>query len=223
MVGAEVDPGQVIVDVDKTMKPNKVGGTRRGNLGEGPTPEDLIAPETSTPESESIDKVAEAAAQKWAKEVADAQIAEELRDAGIDIASKTTPTDTESLEKLGLEEVDDAVEKKDMDPGVGGGVDRDKLPESDFAGPHRSYPIVNPSDVGGADETNRSCGQSRCRQVSYYCNCTPQGTSFRRCSSSFMDIRFQEGSHHLSPKALSRYLLLRVFMGFSCRCLSCSR
>lgn len=42
------------------------------------------------------------------------------------------------------------LEKRNFDPGVGGGVDRDKLPESDFAGPHRSFPIVNQSDVGDA-------------------------------------------------------------------------
>lgn len=42
------------------------------------------------------------------------------------------------------------LEKRDFDPGVGGGVDRDKLDESDFAGPHRSFPIVNESDVSDA-------------------------------------------------------------------------
>ena len=43
-----------------------------------------------------------------------------------------------------------AAEKRDFDRGVGGGVDRDKLPDSDFAGPHRSFPIVNQSDVSDA-------------------------------------------------------------------------
>lgn len=41
-------------------------------------------------------------------------------------------------------------EKRDFDRGVGGGVDRDKLPDSDFAGPHRSFPIVTQSDVSDA-------------------------------------------------------------------------
>ncbi len=41
-------------------------------------------------------------------------------------------------------------EKRDFDPGVGGGVDRDKLDDSDFAGPHRSFPIVTPGDVSDA-------------------------------------------------------------------------
>lgn len=41
-------------------------------------------------------------------------------------------------------------EKRQFDRGVGGGVDRDKLPESDFAGPNRSYPIVTPADVEDA-------------------------------------------------------------------------
>lgn len=37
---------------------------------------------------------------------------------------------------------------KNVDPNVGGGVDRDKLPDSDFAGPGR--PIVKPGDVQDA-------------------------------------------------------------------------
>ena len=41
-------------------------------------------------------------------------------------------------------------EKRDFDPNVGGGVDRDKLPASSFAGPHRSFPVVNQSDVSDA-------------------------------------------------------------------------
>lgn len=39
---------------------------------------------------------------------------------------------------------------KDVDPNVGGGVDRDKLPDDDFAGPNRSFPIVKPGDVSDA-------------------------------------------------------------------------
>lgn len=42
------------------------------------------------------------------------------------------------------------VEKKDKDPNVGGGVDRDKIPAEDFAGKDRSYPIVKPGDVSDA-------------------------------------------------------------------------
>jgi hypothetical protein len=42
------------------------------------------------------------------------------------------------------------VEKRDMDPNVGGGVDRDKLPSEDFAGPNRTYPIHTPKDVHDA-------------------------------------------------------------------------
>jgi hypothetical protein len=41
------------------------------------------------------------------------------------------------------------VAKRDFDPNVGGGVDRDKIPTQDFADPeHRAFPIVKPSDVG---------------------------------------------------------------------------
>lgn len=44
----------------------------------------------------------------------------------------------------------DGAAKRQFDRGVGGGVDRDKLPESDFAGPNRTYPIVTPGDVSDA-------------------------------------------------------------------------
>jgi hypothetical protein len=40
--------------------------------------------------------------------------------------------------------------KRNFDPNVGGGVDRDKLSEDDFAGPNRSFPIVKPGDVSDA-------------------------------------------------------------------------
>lgn len=42
------------------------------------------------------------------------------------------------------------VKAKQMDKGVGGGVDRDKIPAEDFAGPGRTYPIVTPGDVADA-------------------------------------------------------------------------
>jgi hypothetical protein len=42
------------------------------------------------------------------------------------------------------------LEKRDMDAGLGGGVDRDKIPAADFAGPNRTYPIVTPKDVKDA-------------------------------------------------------------------------
>lgn len=41
-------------------------------------------------------------------------------------------------------------EKRKMDPDVGEGVDRDKIPGSDFAGRDRSFPIVTPADVSDA-------------------------------------------------------------------------
>lgn len=40
--------------------------------------------------------------------------------------------------------------KRDFDSHVGGGVDRDKIPAEDFAGPGRSFPIVTPGDVSDA-------------------------------------------------------------------------
>lgn len=44
----------------------------------------------------------------------------------------------------------DGVAKRKMDPNVGGGVDRDKIPAGDFAGRDRSFPIVTPGDVSDA-------------------------------------------------------------------------
>src|SRR6202034_3528133 len=38
----------------------------------------------------------------------------------------------------------DWAQKRKMDPDVGGGVDRDKIPAEDFAGKDRSFPIVTP-------------------------------------------------------------------------------
>lgn len=46
---------------------------------------------------------------------------------------------------------DAVVEKKDMDPNVGGGVDRDKLKASDFVfGDERAFPVVTAGDVPDA-------------------------------------------------------------------------
>lgn len=53
-----------------------------------------------------------------------------------------------------------ALFKRDMDPDVGGGVDRDKIPDEDFAGEHRSFPIVTPGDVSdAASSIGRAKGQ----------------------------------------------------------------
>lgn len=53
-----------------------------------------------------------------------------------------------------------AAEKRNMDPDVGGGVDRDKLPASDFAGRDRSFPIVTPGDVSDAASSIGRAGSS---------------------------------------------------------------
>ncbi len=50
------------------------------------------------------------------------------------------------------------IEKRTFDPDVGGGVDRDKLPATSFAGPDRSFPIVTPKDVHDAV---RSLGRTK--------------------------------------------------------------
>lgn len=51
-------------------------------------------------------------------------------------------------------------EKRDVDPNVGGGTDRDKIPAEDFAGADRSFPIVTPKDVhDAAASLGRARGQ----------------------------------------------------------------
>lgn len=62
-----------------------------------------------------------------------------------DVAVSFKPSDLAKM--LGRKGV---TEKRNMDPNVGGGVDRDKLDESDFAGRNRSFPIVTPGDVSDA-------------------------------------------------------------------------
>ena len=46
---------------------------------------------------------------------------------------------------------------REFDPNVGGGVDRDRIPAADFAGPNRSFPIVTPDDV---EDAARSLGRA---------------------------------------------------------------
>ena len=46
-----------------------------------------------------------------------------------------------------------------MDPHVGGGVDRDKIPAADFAGKDRSFPIVTPKDVADAARSIGRAGE----------------------------------------------------------------
>lgn len=50
-------------------------------------------------------------------------------------------------------------EKRQMDPSVGGGVDRDKIPAKDFAGRNRSFPIVTPGDVSDAASSIGRAGE----------------------------------------------------------------
>jgi hypothetical protein len=63
--------------------------------------------------------------------------------------------------------------KRKMDPNVGGGVDRDKIPAEDFAGKDRSFPIVTPKDVhdaslsiGRAGDDNYSSDQLKSNIIS---------------------------------------------------------
>jgi hypothetical protein len=63
--------------------------------------------------------------------------------------------------------------KRKMDPNVGGGTDRDKIPAEDFAGKDRSFPIVTPKDVhdaslsiGRAGDDNYSSDQLKSNIIS---------------------------------------------------------
>ena len=55
-----------------------------------------------------------------------------------------------SLEHSGLWVPDWEEDSRAVDPNVGGGVDKDKIPDEDFAGKNRSFPIVTPKDVHDA-------------------------------------------------------------------------
>jgi predicted RNA-binding Zn-ribbon protein involved in translation (DUF1610 family)/chaperonin cofactor prefoldin len=72
-----------------------------------------------------------------------------------DVSVSFSPTDLAKLlehRRIAEERViaGEVVEKRKMDPDVGGGVDRDKIPSEDFAGRDRSFPIVTPGDVSDA-------------------------------------------------------------------------
>jgi len=54
------------------------------------------------------------------------------------------------LKSLRLELAETEATSEAVDPNVGGGVDREKIPAADFAGKHRSFPIVTPQDVADA-------------------------------------------------------------------------
>lgn len=72
-----------------------------------------------------------------------------------DVSISFSPADLAKLlnhRKIAEERVasGEITEKRKMDPDVGGGVDRDKIPAEDFAGRDRSFPIVTPGDVSDA-------------------------------------------------------------------------
>jgi len=70
---------------------------------------------------------------------------------------KRAKTEIENLEKT-LTPIG-TLYKRQMDPNVGGGVDRDKIPAEDFAGKDRSFPIVTPSDVADAAQSIGRAGK----------------------------------------------------------------
>ncbi len=79
-----------------------------------------------------------------------------------------TPTESNPYNVVAARSDDDDIirivsaMRRNFDPNTGGGVDRDKLDDSDFAGPNRSFPVVTQGDVsdalqslGRADPANR--------------------------------------------------------------------
>lgn len=67
-----------------------------------------------------------------------------------DLSGAFSPTDMAKLLDIKKSLVEAEEVKRDMDPNVGGGTDRDKIPAADFAGQDRSFPIVTPKDVTDA-------------------------------------------------------------------------
>lgn len=67
-----------------------------------------------------------------------------------DVSVSFSPADLAKLVAHKRQAQERELAKRDMDPDVGGGVDRDKIPDEDFAGPGRSFPVVKPGDVSDA-------------------------------------------------------------------------
>lgn len=99
---------------------------------------------------DSLRGTPEEAATKWAKEITEKRLAAFNHLATTPAADLPLLVEADEVRLAnGLEPLN--LVKRDFDSGVGEhGTDRDKLPESDFAGPHRSFPIVSPSDVNDA-------------------------------------------------------------------------
>ncbi len=87
----------------------------------------------------------------------------------------------------------DDVKKRDFDPGVGGGVDRDKLPEADFAGPNRTYPIVTQQDVTDAMELSGKAAdpaavKARIGAIARRKGLTPPGESKKNVNKEGVEV-----------------------------------
>lgn len=94
---------------------------------------------------------------------------------GTDTLNKAVTSDTVTVEipksakiKVSPADLAKMLQKRDFDPNVGGGTDRDKIPDEDFAGRNRSFPIKTPGDVsdaatsiGRAGDDNYSADQLR--------------------------------------------------------------
>lgn len=120
-------------------------------------PDDLVK-ELKTAEGEELDAVItklQSTAEILTKAAAPAASETVSVDLPKDVSVSFSPADLAKLlshravaeQRVAAGEI---VEKRKMDPDVGGGVDRDKIPAADFAGRDRSFPIVTPGDVSDA-------------------------------------------------------------------------
>lgn len=116
---------------------------------------------TFVPSDEQISDMADKVGRRVIEKSADT-IAVDLPK---DVSVSFSPADLAKLldhRRIAEQRVADGeiAEKRNMDPDVGGGVDRDKIPAADFAGRDRSFPIVTPGDVSDAASSIGRAGPS---------------------------------------------------------------
>lgn len=105
--------------------------------------------------------------------------------------------------------------RRDEDPNVGGGVDRDKLPAEDFAGPDRSFPIVEPKDVHDAAQSlGRAKGDRDAIKAKIIAIAKRKGADFEaRLPEAWKGersaVRMQGGDAGMAAGAMGSILFLR--------------
>lgn len=87
------------------------------------------------------------------------------------------PVGTATSEAI-REALEAQLSEKKIDPNVGGGVDRSKIPAEDFAGPNNSFPIVIPKDVTDAAALIGKAGDPEAVKKNIIAICKRKGASF---------------------------------------------